>query len=195
MTRVAAYLRVSSDEQSYTNQLPAIEAWVVNRGYEMAEIYQEAESAWRVGHQRELSRLMLDLKSGRKKYDIVIVWALDRLTRQGISTILQIVDTFKRYGAKVVSIQESWTEQSGPMADLLYAITGWAGQFESERRSERTKAGLARTLASGVTRAGKPISQLGRPKGSRDKRKRQRVGYLLRYAGPELREKYANKGH
>jgi DNA invertase Pin-like site-specific DNA recombinase len=122
--KVAAYLRVSTEEQSYSNQLPGIEAWIKAKGYNLVEVYAEAESAWQAGHQRELSRLINDLKSGRSHYDIVICWSLDRLTRQGIATILQIVDTFKPYGAKVVSLQESWTEQSGPMADLLYAITG-----------------------------------------------------------------------
>lgn len=186
MKTVAAYLRVSTEEQSYENQLPAIEAWVKTRCYTLVEIYAESESGWRNGHQRELSRLMLDLKKGRRKYDYVVVWSLDRLTRQGISTILTLVNTFKIYGTQVVSMQESWTEQSGPMADLLYAITGWAGEFESQRRSERTKAGLQRALAEGKT--------LGRPKGAKDRKKRHRTGYLLRYASPVLRERHANNG-
>lgn len=69
------------------------------------------------------------------------------------------------------------------MADLLYAITAWVAEFESRRRSERTLAGLARALQEG--------KKLGRPKGSKDKHKRNRRGYLLRYASPALREKYS----
>ena len=111
-----------------------------------------------------------------------LVWALDRLTREGVAAILNLVDRFKRYGVRVISLQESWTEAPGDMADLLYAITGWVANFESKRKSERTKAGLQRALAQG--------RRLGRPKGSRDQRKRVRTGYLLRYADPELREKY-----
>jgi len=38
--------------------------------------------------------------------------------------------------------------------------------MESQRRSERTKAGLARVVAQG--------KKLGRPPGSKDKRKRKR---------------------
>lgn len=68
------------------------------------------------------------------------------------------------------------------MADLLYAITAWVAEFESRRRSERTLAGLNRAMAQG--------KRLGRPKGSKDKVKRSRRGYLLRYASPELRQKY-----
>jgi DNA invertase Pin-like site-specific DNA recombinase len=191
MKKACAYLRVSTEEQTFENQLPAIQSWANNRGYELTEVYQESESAWRDGHQRELARLLNNLKTGRNQYQFVVVWSLDRLTRQGISSILQVVDTFKRYGTQVISIQESWTEQTGPMAELLYAICGWAGKFESDRRSERTKAGLARLLKTGVTREGRKIEKLGRPKGSRDKKKRRKVGYLLRHS-PELREKVNN---
>ena len=60
------------------------------------------------------------------------------------------------------------------MADLLYAITAWVAEFESKRKSERILAGLARAVKEG--------KKLGRPEGSKDKRKRRRTGYLLRYA-------------
>jgi len=180
MGKVVIYLRVSSSEQSTENQLPALEKWIDDRGYKLVDVYSENESAWRFGHQRELSRLFADLR--RRKVDICLVWALDRLTREGVAAILNLVDRFKRYGVRVVSLQESWTEAPGDMADLLYAITGWVANFESRRRSERTKAGLARAVEEG--------KKLGRPKGSRDKRERRTTGYLLRYASPELRERY-----
>jgi len=182
MEKVVVYLRVSTAEQTYENQLPALERWIGARGYELVEVYQENESAWKSGHQRELSRLLNDLRSGRRKIDICLVWALDRLSREGVAAILNLVHRFKDYGVRVVSLQDSWTEAPGEMADLLYAITGWVANFESRRKSERTKAGLARAVTEG--------KKLGRPKGSKDRRKRKRGGYLLRYADLELRQKY-----
>ena len=172
MSRVVIYLRVSTTEQTTENQLPALQKWVADRGHELVEVYSENESAWRSGHQHELSRLFADLP--KRKVDTCLVWALDRLTREGIARIFEIVNRFKAYGVHVISYSESWTEQSGPMADLLYAITAWVAEFESRRRSERTLAGLARAIAQG--------KKLGRPNGATDKRKRKRRGYLLRYA-------------
>lgn len=180
MAKAVIYLRVSSSEQSAENQLPALEKWLDDRDHELVQVYAENESAWRSGHQRELARLFSDLR--RHKVDICLVWALDRLTREGIARIFEIINRLKQYGVQVISYQEPWTEQSGPMADLLYAITAWVAEFESRRRSERTLAGLARALAQG--------KKLGRPKGSKDKRRRRTTGYLLRYASSELREKY-----
>ncbi len=180
LAKVAIYLRVSTTDQTAANQLPSLQKWVADRGHELVEVYAENESAWRSGHQRELSRLFGDLP--KRKVDICLVWALDRLTREGIAKIFELVNKFKAYGVQVISYQEPWTEQSGPMADLLYAGSAWVAQFESKRRSERTRAGLARAIAQG--------KRLGRPIGSKDGRKRRRVGYLLRYASPELHERY-----
>ncbi|MBI2851743.1 MAG: recombinase family protein [Chloroflexi bacterium] len=90
----------------------------------------------------------------------------DRLSREGAAAILNMVNTFKLYGVHVVSLQESWTEAPGPVAEILYAVTGWVARMESQRRSDRTKAGLARLKAMGKT--------LGRPAGSKDRKKRQK---------------------
>ncbi len=174
--RAACYLMVSTGQQDVSNQLPAIKAWCESRGYELAEVYQENESAWRNGHQHELSRLLSDIRGGKRRYDVVIVWALDRLCRQGIGPVLQLVSSFETYGCHVISIQESWTAADGPMRELFIAMAAWAGKFESDRRSERTKAGLDRARANGKT--------LGRPVGKRDcKKRRKKRPVVFRYAG------------
>jgi len=172
--KAALYLRVSTTEQNVDNQLPALEAYADSRGWQIVEVYQENESAWKSGHQKELARLLADCRNGRHRVDVVLVWALDRLSREGAAAILNLVNTFKAYGVRVISYQESWTEAPGAIGEVLYAIAGWVAKMESEQRSERTKAGLARAIASG--------KRLGRPTGSKDGGKRKRTGYLLRYA-------------
>jgi putative DNA-invertase from lambdoid prophage Rac len=81
-------------------------------------------------------------------------------------SILSLINKLKICGVRVLSYQESWTEAPGEFGELLYAIAGWVAKMESQRRSERTKAGLARVVAQG--------KRLGRPPGSKDKRKRKR---------------------
>ena len=83
------------------------------------------------------------------KFQAVLVWALDRLSREGALAILSLVNKLSSYGVKVLSYQESWTEAPGELAELLYALTDWVARMESQRRSERTKAGLARVKAQG----------------------------------------------
>jgi putative DNA-invertase from lambdoid prophage Rac len=170
--KVAIYARVSTEEQSALNQMPALEEFAKARGWEITEVYAEQASAWQDGHQRELSRLLNDLRSGKRRYDHVLVWALDRLSRQGPLHVLTLLDTFKRLGAPLVSLQEPWSD--APFSDAMFSLVAWVARYESERRSERTKAGLDR-----VRREGRA---LGRPLGSKDRKKRRQSGYLLRYA-------------
>jgi putative DNA-invertase from lambdoid prophage Rac len=158
------YCRVSTSEQELVNQVMALTEWAHQRGLDVVQVYHEEESAWRAGHQRELSRLVVDAR--KRKFQVVLVWALDRLSREGSAAILGIVSKLSRYGVKVLSYQESWTEAPGELGELLFAIAGWVARMESQRRSERTKAGLARARVQG--------KRLGRPPGSRDKRKRRK---------------------
>ena len=165
LNRSVIYSRVSTEEQFTANQVNTLSEWAGTRDFTVAEVYQEQESAWKAGHQKELARLLADAR--RRKFDTVLVWALDRLSREGPLAILTLVNRLKICGVKVISYQESWTEAPGELGELLYALSGWVARMESQRRSERTKAGLARVKAQG--------KRLGRPPGSKDKRKRRRI--------------------
>ena len=162
--KVCIYSRVSTGEQDNNNQIAVLLDWATKRGFEVINIYQEHESAWKAGHQKELSHILEDAQ--KRRFEAVLVWSLDRLSREGPLAILTLVNRLKMYGVRVISYQESWTEAPGELSDLLYALTGWVARMESQRRSERTKAGLARLVAQG--------KRLGRPPGSKDKRKRRR---------------------
>ncbi len=162
--KVCIYSRVSTGQQDTTNQSVALSEWAKQRGFEVVKVYEEEESAWKSGHQRVLASLITDTR--QRRFQAVLVWALDRLSREGALAILSLVNRLSSYGVKVLSYQESWTEAPGELAELLYALTGWVARMESQRRSERTKAGLARVKAQG--------RKLGRPRGSRDKMKRRR---------------------
>ena len=161
--KVALYLRVSTTEQEAANQRPALEDYAKRRDFDIVLTYTEADSAWKNGHQAELAQLLEDARHG--KFQVVLVWALDRLSREGPLAILSLVDRLKRYGVKVISYQESWTEAPGELADILYAITGWVARMESQRRSDRTKAGIERARLQGSL-----IGQRGPDKKKRKKR-------------------------
>jgi len=153
--KAAAYLRVSTETQTVDNQLPDIQRRALALGYPHLAIYAENESAWRVGHQHELARLLAGLKSSQHHYEVLFVWSLDRLTRQGIPAIFELINTLSKYGCRVISLRESWTEVIGPAYDLFLALTAWIAKFESDRQSERVRAGLARAVAAGRGKRGK----------------------------------------
>ena len=170
--KAALWIRVSDPGQHADNQLPDLRALAHRRSLGIVQIYQLKESAWQGGHLKMLSQVYRDARQG--KFSVLLVWALDRLSREGPLATLEIVHRLGQSGVQVWSYQEPWTEAGGELLDLLLAIAGWVARMESNRRSERTKAGLQRAVSQG--------KRLGRPPGSKDRKKRSRRGYLLRWA-------------
>ncbi len=170
--RAALWVRVSSGDQNPANQVAQLEAWAAHRGLVVVATYGLQESAWKGAHRKLLEEVLADARADR--FEVVLVWALDRLSREGPLATLQLVDRFGRLGVQVLSHQEPWTEASGELRDLLLAVVGWIARWESHRRSERTRAGLARARAEG--------KHLGRPMGARDRKRRRRSGYFARWA-------------
>ena len=101
---------------------------------------------------------------------MLIVWALDRMTRDGAEGALRILRQFRERGCTVVSVQESWLNGSPEVQDILVAFAGWAAKQESDRKSARIKAGLARRRDV----EGLPVG--GRVPGARDKKPRRTTG-------------------
>ena len=94
--RVALVLRVSSGEQHTENQRPDLESLAERRGGKITAVYEFEASAWKGAHQKILSQIYQDARLG--KFDAVLVWALDRLSREGVAATLEIVDTLGMYG-------------------------------------------------------------------------------------------------
>ena len=179
--RAAIWARVSTKEQENENQLAALRDFAKRRGFDIEVEYVLEESAWNGKHQAQVNQALQDARLGR--YQVLLVWALDRLSREGVEAMLRTLRQFRERGAQVISVQEPWTEAMGEAGDVVLAIVAWVAQMESKRRSERIKAGLVRRK-----REGKPI---GRLVGAVDKKKRKRSGYVARWE----REHAAPEGH
>jgi len=171
--KAAIYLRVSTDQQTPDNQLPDLERLAAARGYEIVKVYREDETAWKKGHQRELQQARQD--AYYHNFDVFMVWSLDRLSRLGPHAMFDIIEDFWNKGITVVSPQDSWVESDTMMRPLLISVFASVAKWESDRRSERTKAGLARVKATG--------KHIGRPKGKKDGPDvhRKRSGYFKRW--------------
>jgi DNA invertase Pin-like site-specific DNA recombinase len=178
--RIAVYKRVSTYQQTTDNQDADIELWLKSHNIdpEYVTTYSENESAWKANHQKELQRFKDDLCSGRKHFDVLVCWSLDRLTRQGIGALLTLINILKAYRCRVSSCKESWLDNEGGMNDLFYAFIAWAAKWESDRRSERAKAAIARKRVKG--------ERVGRKPGAKDNKTRnpngrRRAGYRERW--------------
>ena len=95
-----------------------------------------------------------------------MVWSLDRLSRLGSLAVLTLIDSFKAYGVKVESLQEPFTSLPYGFDSVIYSFLAWVAKFESDRRDERTRAGLAWVVKEG--------KHLGRPEGRKDRKPRHK---------------------
>lgn len=175
MPQCAIWARVSTDEQDSGNQLAELRQWAERRGFGIAEEYiLEDSSAFKGEHRAQMRQALTDARLG--KFEVMLVWALDRISREGVEETLKILRQFREQGAMIWSLREPWTETSDPhMAELLNSLFAWMAAMESRRRSERTKAGLARKMRDD------PDFKPGRQAGAKDKKPRKRSGYVARY--------------
>lgn len=166
MTRAALWLRVSGTTQTVENQRGELEAFCERRGWEVVKTYElDGVSSY---HRKDLSFISAAVSDARRgQYDVLVVWALDRLSRGGIQATFSIFQRFHTAGVRVISLREEFTDvPPGPLLDLLFAIIATVANMESQRNSERTKAGIKRAQDEG--------KHVGRPKGRKDTRKRTR---------------------
>jgi putative DNA-invertase from lambdoid prophage Rac len=170
--KAAVWLRVSTGHQDSDNQVPDVEAFASHHGYEITCRYEVSDTAFKNGggaeYKKTLEAALADAHAG--KYRVLIVWCLDRIVREGPEQALAI---FRRFGERhvaVVSVKEPWLNAEPAVQQLLVSFAGWMAQQESQRRSERIRAGLARRRAEG-----KPV---GRQPGTADRKPRKRSGYV-----------------
>ncbi len=164
MVKAALWVRVSDpDKQTVANQLPPLAELAERRGFEVVRTYAVESSAWRGKHHPALADLYADAQRGL--FDVVIVWALDRLSREGVYATAYTLRRLALANVNIISHQEPFIEAMGEMRDVLVAFLSWVAEYESKRRSERTKAGMARSAAAGV--------RVGRPSGTKDSKSRR----------------------
>lgn len=172
--RIAIYARVSKADESQNpeTQLFPLRSFAKSVGGEVVEEYIDFGSG---GNAERESFLRMLEDADKKKFDLLVVWAWDRFTREGISNALGYLKRLKRNGVAMKSLQESWldTRDEG-LGELLLAIFSWIAQQERKRIVERTKAGLDRAKREG--------KKLGRPFGSKDRKERRKSGYWRRHS-------------
>ena len=170
--------RVSTRCQEAENQLLVLRDYCQRRGWRIVQEVMEVEHGNVPGRSalNEIKQM-----AHQRRFKVLVVWAMDRLTREGIGPLLSHLQYFEKCGVAVVSYQEEYLSTTGPARDLLLSIIAWVAAYERKRISERTKAGLQRKINLG--------QRLGRPKGSGDRRPRNaRADKGLKRGPPRSRE-------
>lgn len=144
----AIYARVSTKDkgQDTENQLLQLREYCARQQWQIVEEYIDHESA-KTGNRDAFRRLFTD--ASRRKFDAVLVWALDRFTREGVLETFQYVRQLTSYRVQFESYTEPHFRTTGPAGELMLAIAAWIAKQERLRISERTKAGVDRARRQG----------------------------------------------
>jgi DNA invertase Pin-like site-specific DNA recombinase len=89
--------------------------------------------------------MLADLR--KCKFDVILVWALDRLARS-LKQLLTIAEECRSLGVDLVSLRQS-IDTTLPAGRLTFQILGAVAEFERELLRERVKAGMAQARRTG----------------------------------------------
>ena len=177
---VALYIRTSTAKQTVDNQRIRLIDYANDHGYTY-DTYEEVESTRKT---RPVKQALL-AKLRKQEYDAVIVYKLDRWARSSTELILDTKELMDK-GISFISVSDN-LDFGTAAGKLHFQILSAFAEFERELIRERTIEGLYRAKSQGK----KP----GRPKGSKDKKKRKRSGYILREAVKKQTKEEQNGSH
>ena len=154
MTRAAVYARVSTVDQEPENQLRDLREYCSRRGWDAREYVDRGVSGSKE-KRPDLDQLLKDAR--RRRFDVLVVWRLDRLGRN-LRHLILLLDELQALGIDFVTLGEG-IDTSTPAGRLQLHILSAIAEFERSRIQERVKAGLSRAKAEGK-RLGRPERQI-----------------------------------
>ena len=146
---VALYVRVSTASQHTENQIWELKEICSRNRWNIVEIYDEtASGVLGVNHKNrtELKRLLDD--AGRKKFDKVVVWSVDRIGRS-MKHLVNVLSQLKDIGCDIYSYKQS-IDTSTTMGSSFFHMVGIFAELENNMRAERQKIGIRRALDNGA---------------------------------------------
>jgi DNA invertase Pin-like site-specific DNA recombinase len=157
--RAALYLRVSTDDQTVDNQRRELEAAAATRGWVIVETYADEGISGAKGRDQrpQLDRILKD--AVRRKFDVVMVWAVDRLGR----SLPDLIGSMQELASARVDLflLQQGLDTTTAAGRAMYQMLGVFSEFERAMIVSRINAGIARVRATGKTKSGKPM---GRPR-------------------------------
>ena len=152
--KAAIYARVSTFDQEPENQLVELRRYAAARGWDTVEHVDHGVSG---SKERRPALDAMVAAAKRRRFDVVVVWRLDRLGRN-LKHLITLIDEMQALGIAFVSLGEG-IDATTPAGKLQLHILAAIAEFERARIQERVLAGLARAKAQGK-RLGRPVEQV-----------------------------------
>lgn len=141
--KVAIYVRVSTTSQveegySIEEQIDKLESYCKIKDWMVYKVYTDGGFSGSNTERPALERLIKD--ANKKKFDTVLVYKLDRLSRSQKDTLFLIEDVFIKNGIEFLSLQENF-DTSTPFGKAMIGLLSVFAQLEREQIKERMQLG------------------------------------------------------
>jgi site-specific DNA recombinase len=166
---VGIYLRVSTLDQTTLNQELELKSYCEKENYEIFKIYKDEGVSGIKESRPQLDLMLQDMR--KRLFDAIVVWKFDRLGRS-TAHLLQVLEELKNKNIRLIATSQN-IDTSTPIGKFFFTILSGFAEMEREMIRERILLGLKRRKKQGKS--------LGRPKGSKDRKRRKKGGYFLRY--------------
>ncbi len=143
MTRVFAYCRVSTAEQTTDNQIQEIAA----AGFEVKPqraITETISGSVAALERKGFKKLLDKLEAG----DVLVVTKLDRLGRNAMD-VRATVEQLTALGVRVHCLALGGVDLTSPAGKMTMGVIAAVAEFERDLLIERTQAGLSRARSEG----------------------------------------------
>jgi DNA invertase Pin-like site-specific DNA recombinase len=160
--KIALYSRVSTKDrgQDVENQQRQLRDFAAKQGWTIIHEFSDNVSG-KTSDRQQFKKMFT--AASQRKFDLLLFWSLDRLSREGALETLQHLQRLTSYGVGYRSFSEPYLDSLGTFREGIISILACLARQERIRLSERTIAGLERAKALG--RVG------GRPRLSCDRNK------------------------
>jgi DNA invertase Pin-like site-specific DNA recombinase len=148
--RAAIYVRVSTSQQETDMQETELKEYCDNRSW-TCTVYKDRGQSGAKNDRPALNALLRDMR--KRRFDVVIVWSLDRLARS-LKQLLSIAEECKALDVDLVSLKQN-VDTTLPAGRLTFQVLGAVAEFEREMLRERVRAGMAQAKRAGK-RVGRP---------------------------------------
>lgn len=141
---VAIYARVSTIEQaeegySIGEQDRILKEYCDKQGWEVYKTYSDRGISGKdIKHRPSLKELLSDVEE--KKFDMVLVWKINRLSRK-VTDVLKMVDLFEKNNVTFKSYSEPF-ETTTPAGKMQFQMMALIGEFERGTIAQNVKMGM-----------------------------------------------------
>jgi len=155
---VAIYARISTRDkgQDFTNQLLALRQFALTQGWIIYREYVDQVTG-STDDRPEFRQMFED--ASQRRFDVLLFWSLDRLSREGVLETLQHLQRLTSYGVAWRSFTEQYLDSTGIFREAVIGILAAIAKQERVRLGERTRAGLERVRREGK-RLGRPAAKV-----------------------------------